>query len=294
MHLLASQRATDNHVQTAVKQSPQAAFQAQTLETKVWSKKESKVKDNRKIAVTLGAMIFLSFSVLAHADITYVNYTLSVPTGDLGTDQHTYGAAPYQLPIQGFATNINPNIDFNNDTGSWNVTNSIASNLYGKVANNDPGETGLGMTADPDGDHEMWDQPGSQYQWGFVKVDVTNILANQNLLYFHMAIGSAQTHEWYTIWGSTDGDPNNGTLLMVGEGGGDAQTPYFDVPNFRNYKYIWVGAVIEPGSNVDHSDITLESEIAFDQDPVPEPGTLAMMGTGVLGLASLLRRKLKT
>jgi hypothetical protein len=255
--------------------------------------KESHVKDSRKIVVILGAMMLLSFSLLAHADVTYVNYNLSVPTGDLGSSQHTYGGNPYALPISGFATNVAPNINFNNNTGTWNVTSSVASNLYGKVTNNDPGETGLGMTADPDGDNEMWHQPGnSQYDWGFVKVDVSNILANQNLLYFHMAIGSAQAHEWYTIWGSTAADPNNATLLKIGAGGNNAQSPWFDVPNFRDYQYIWVGAVIDPNSNVDHSDITLESEIAFSQDPIPEPGTLALLGSGVIGMAGLLRRKL--
>jgi len=251
------------------------------------------MKGNRTITAAIAAIVVLAFSMFAHADVTYVNYNLSVPTGDLGTSQHTYGTTPYELPISGFATNDNPTINFNTMTGNWNVTNATPSNLYGKITQNDPGETGLGMTADPDGDHEMWDQPNAPYQWGFVMVDVSNILNNVNLLYFHMRIGSAQDHEWYTIWGSTAQDPNNATLLMVGQGGNDAQSPWFDVPNFRDYKYIWVGAVIDPNSHVDHSDITLESEIAFDQNPIPEPGTLAMMGTGVLGLAGILRRKMK-
>lgn len=240
----------------------------------------------------LGVLVILSFSIAANADVTYVDYNLSVPTGDLGSSQHTYGTAPYQLPISGIKTNTAPVINFNNSTGTWNVTNSSATNLFGKITNNDPGETGLGLTSDPDGDHEIWANPGGQYDYGLVMLDVSNILANQNLLYFHMRIGSSQDGEWYTVWGSTAASPNQGVLLQMGEGGSNAQTAWFDVPNFRDYKYIWVGAIIDPNSNNTQSNILLESKIAFDQNPIPEPGTLMMLGSGVIGLAGVLRRKL--
>lgn len=247
------------------------------------------MKINCASKTVLGVMMAMSLSLLAHADVTFVNYNLSVPSGDLGASQYTYGATPYQLPINGVKTNDAP--DLNN--GTWTVNNGLATNLYGKNSPGDPGETGLGMAEDPlSGQHEIWDMPGKPYEFGFLQVDITNILNNPNLLYFHMRIGSAQDHEWFTIWGSTAANPNVATLLMIsGAPGGQDQSAWFDVPNFRDYSSIWVGAIIEPGSGDDHSNVVLESEIAFDQNPIPEPGTLALLGSGIVGIAGMLRRK---
>lgn len=83
-----------------------------------------------------------------------------------------------------------------------------------------------------------------------------------------------------------------GTLLMAGPGGADGTSGYFDVPNFRNYRYIWVGAEIEPGSGDDHSNVVLGSQVAFTNTSVPEPSSLALFGSGVLGFSAVLRRKL--
>ena len=238
-----------------------------------------------------GMIALLSLS--AQAGITYVQYDLSNPQGDLGSSSHTYTSQGYNLPIYGFQTNVAPDLT----NGVWNVSTSTGANLFGKYSAGDPSETGLGLTPDPNsGQHEIWAQANSSndyYQYGFVVLDTSQLQANKNLLYLQLNVGSAQTNEWFTIWGSNDPNELSGTLLMVGQGGSDSTSGYFDVPSYQNYKYIWVGATIKPGSGDDHSNVVLESQVAFTDTPVPEPGSLALFGSGILGITGVVRRKLK-
>lgn len=247
--------------------------------------------DSKSYRFLMGAAVILAMSLAASASVTYVSYQMDTPGGALGFSQ-TYGTGIYQLTAFGWKTNDAPVITgtLNNATGSWNIANVMQSHLYGKQGGG-PVEDGLGMSADPDGDNEDWNQPGAAYEWGFVQLDVSKIELIPNLLYFQVQIGSAQDHEWFTIWGSNDTTPGFATLLMEGKGYPNAQTQFFDVPNWNSYHYIWFGSIIEPGANVDHSDTLINSDLAFDQYPVPEPGTLGMMGSGLLSLAVGLRRR---
>ncbi len=255
----------------------------------------------------LGAALGLALSLSASADVTVVTYDLSHPTGNQGPS-HTYAGntTGYDLPIYGFMTNVaQPTA-----TGfTWTPGNTTAD-LYGKVTNGDPGETGLGMAQDPlTGQNEIWDFPGQRNQgvdqYGFLVIDTYNLQQNPNLLYFHIQIGSAQLHEWWTIYTSSGLPGTNdgvGTLQQIaGLSNGD-QTAFFTIPGWNsdpNNRYVWIGAIIQPNSNNDHSNILLDSEIAFNNNPnglgpVPEPGTLGMMGTGLLSAAFGLRKRLAT
>jgi PEP-CTERM motif len=244
------------------------------------------------LQTVLGTALVLALALSASASVTYVSYNMDTPGGALGLSQ-TYGTGIYQITAYGWKTNDAPVITgtLGGASGSWNVNTVYQSHLYGKQGEG-PVEDGLGMSADPDGDNEDWDQPGSAYQWGFVQLDVRNIEQISNLLYFQVQIGSAQTHEWFTIWGSNDATPGSATLLMEGSAGTSAQTPFFDIPGWSNYSYIWFGSILEPGSNDDHSDTLINSDLAFTQYPVPEPGTLGMVGSGVLSVAFGLRKRL--
>lgn len=71
---------------------------------------------------------------------------------------------------------------------------------------------------------------------------------------------------------------------MIAGAANNDQTPFFTAPGWSNtdpnIRYIWIGAIIEPGSTVGHSNIVLDSETAFNDNQngiTPEPGTLGML-----------------
>jgi hypothetical protein len=124
-----------------------------------------------------------------------------------------------------------------------------------------------------------------------------------------LSIGSAQSGELYTIWGSNNSScsgagttsascssAGSGNLLVSGPGvGSGAVAGPFDVPNWGSYNYIWVGAQVNPVTNANgQSNILLDASISFTDTPIggtPEPATLALAGSSLIGLAFYLRRR---
>lgn len=243
-------------------------------------------------------------------DIQNPNNNSSATTGLNGV---VYGTAPSLLPIYGVTTNTAPNLNvFNSSTsswasGSWSPTSIGNTNLYGKQEGG--GETGLGVVADPLGENEEFqnNNPGSgKPHYGFLILNISNLNSIPNVNYFQLAIGSAQSGELFTIWGSNNSScsgagtssascssAGSATLLYSGGGNAGAVNGPFDVPNWQSYSYIWVGAAIDPTSSNTQSNILLDADISFSSTPAgtPEPATLALAGSSLIGLAFYLRRR---
>lgn len=205
-----------------------------------------------KFAVLALAAMFLT---AAPVFATGVNFDFSTPAGALGVSQ-TYTSNGVTITAYGFSA----------CTGGITValTNCSRNDLYGKTNGGD--ESGLGLTGSSDfeiGTNQM------------VQLDLTNLI-KLGATSVTLEIGSVQPGEGYDIWeGSTLGSSG---ALVITNGQLDV-TPFTVSLNSKN-PFLGVSAY--------SSDVLLSSLAA----PTPEPGTLALLGTGLLAFGFGLRRRL--
>ncbi len=154
-------------------------------------------------------------------------------------------------------------------SGTYSITATDESSwgtLYAKQNGGD--EDGLGLTDDTTGEHEI--TPGS-----FIQLSVSSILGNGPLTIFMDS--STGSDAWKVYETNTLGSMTGGTSLKTGSSE--------------------LGFTLTPGDK--YLDITatsgnvLLSSLSFSPAATPEPGSLALLGTGVLGLAGIVRRRLK-
>jgi hypothetical protein len=218
----------------------------------------------KKILPLAAAMIALSLSSSAFAN-TYT-WNLVGPTSQiLGmTDIVTSMTGNISMVFSGFVTNATDVATSN----TWMAPTAQASALYAKNSGGD--EIGLGMNADPSGDHEIF--PNS-----FVQIDIAGVIAQKQINSLQLLIGSVQSGEGFSIWGSNTAN-QPGTLLMKGTSLMDDVA--FNVPSYGSYRYISVGAT--------SNNILLDSVTAASSG-TPEPGTL---GLGMIACIGLFAKKL--
>jgi hypothetical protein len=208
------------------------------------------------------AFAFVVSVALAVPQAKADTFDFSTPSGVLGTSQ-SYTSGTLTITAYGFM--------LPGGTGcSANSLTNCATYLYGK--NQGGGESGVGIAYDPLHEDEISSAD-------FVSLDMSN-LADNNIFSGDLMIGSVQAGESFEVCiGSDLSSLNNCTSPIVGDGsnGGIVSVPI----NWTSDNYV-----------VGITGVQMDVLVADGFQTVPEPGSLMLFGTGLLGMAGFLRRKM--
>jgi hypothetical protein len=156
------------------------------------------------------------------------------------------------------------------NVGGFSITataeTATRASLWAKEAGGD--ENGLGLSNDPSGDHEIT-------VGNFIQLNVSSIVGNDPL---RIIIDSSTGSD---AWKVVETNTANSMAGGVTEATGTTETSFTVSPTDT---YLDITAT---DGNV------LLSSLSFTTATTPEPSSLVLLGSGILGLAGAVRRKLK-
>lgn len=198
--------------------------------------------------------VLLSVAGIANASTTFT-WSFSGSNTDLGTTS-SFSNLGVSITASGFTTNGTP------------------GDLYGK--NLGVGEMGLGLNADPTGNHEIY-YTSNVSTTDFIQLDLVNVLA-QNIGNLQFAMNSTTGTESWRVYNTASAGTLVGATTLLN---GTDQSMHSISPSQQYLDFIVTGP--SPHGNVLLSQLTGTSS-------VPEPGSwvLALSGLG-LAIASRMR-----